>query len=492
MSIFASTNFSDWGQLDGVYIDDTSPPPSVTGVPSGTAILVGQFERGAPGIQTVGSVAQLYQLYGNNLAYSGIVALQNKKFGFLKVVRAIAASGSANAAHTFQDGSSNNIITFTALWAGAYGNSLKVTIAAGSTSGSKYTIHDNNPGAVWPDEIYDNVVITAIGVSNPFAQSNLITATVVSSAHGEPSTASATSLSSGSDGSIANTDYQIAIQNQTQSSGVGNILFLDAYNATRNGYVKASMAATTDKMGLVAGAAGDSVSTAVTDVANVRDVDGRMIYCFPYVNTTINGASMVVNGASFYASLLSQIAPNIDPAYAANSQYLSGIDSLDVTTQLTRSDYITLNAAGISAFEVDSDIGIKIKSGVVTQISDSSRIMIFRRRMADYIIQSLAKYLKNYQNAPNSKQNAINVNAAFSSFNKLLEGPAGSAGIVPKDSEVSSGKASLIDVKSLNTDDSIAAGFFYVIYKRRIYSSMRYIVLQTQIGESVVVTESNG
>lgn len=480
MSIFASTNPLDWGALDGVYIDDTAPPPSVVGVASGTAILVGQFERGSANIQSVGSPGQLFELYGNNLGYSGNVALQNKKFGLLKIARVIAASGAANATKNFQS-SSTTRITFTALWKGAYGNNIFVTIAAGSSQGSKYTIHDGNPNAVWPDEVYDNVLITAVG--STFAASNLITATVVSTA-AEPSTASATALASGSDGSVADTDYQAAIQGQCQSDGVGNILFLDAYNSTRAGYVKASMAATTDKMGIVCGASGDSVATAVSAVASLRDTDGRIIYSFPYVFTTIAGVSTNVNGASFYASLLSQISPKIDPAYAANAQYLSGIDSLELSLQ--RSDYINLVSAGISAFEVDSDLGIKIKSGVVTQISDSSKIMIFRRRMADFLIQSVAKFLKNYQNAPNSLDNRKFAGGAIQSFNRSLE----LEGLVPKDAEVQGGKASIVDFTSLNTDDSIAAGYFKIIWKRRIYSSMRYIVLQTQIGESVVVTEA--
>lgn len=484
MSIFSSTNPVDWTALDGVYIDDVAPPPNVVGVAVNVAILVGQFERGAPGIQSVGSVQQLFQLYGNNLNYSGLKELQNKRFGSLKVVRVIAASGGA-AATLACASSTVTRITFTALWKGAYGNNIKVTIAAGSTQGSKYTIHDNNANAVWPDEVYDNVLISAVG--STFAQSNLITATVSSTAL-EPATQAATSLATGADGTIADTDYLASITNQCQSAGVGNILWCDKADATINGYLKGSMAATTDKMAIVAGAANDSVATAVTDVANYRDTEGRLIYAYPYVFTTINGVSSAVQPQSFYASLLSQIAPNIDPAFAGNAQYLSGIDSLDLGTQLARADYISLMNAGISAFEVDSNVGIKIKSGVVTQIADSSKIMIFRRRMADYIIQSLAIFLNNYQNAVNSLINRNNVATAFQTFNRKLEKTA----LVPTDAEVLSGKASLIDTNSLNDDDSIANGEFFVIYKRRIYSSMRFIVLQTQIGTSVVVTENNG
>ena len=484
MSIYQSTNPVDWTALDGVYIDDVAPPPNVVGVAVNVAILVGQFERGAPGIQQVGSTKQLFQLYGNNTAFSGMAELQNKAFGSLKVVRVIAASGAANAVKAFQS-SSTTRITFTALWTGAYGNNIQVTIAAGSTQGSKYTIHDNNANAVWPDDIYDNVLISAVGTT--FAQSNLITATVNSTA-AEPTTAAATNLASGSDGSVANTDYQTAIQNQCQSAGVGNILWCDESNSTVKGYLLASMAATTDKMAIICGAAGDSVATAVTDVASYRDTQGRLIYSYPWVNTTINGNTVAQQPSGFYASLLSQIAPNIDPAYAGNAQYLSGINSLDLGNQLQRADYINLMNAGISAFEVDADVGIKVKSGVVTQIADSSKIMVFRRRMADYIIQSLAVFLENYQNAVNSLTNQNNVNTAISTFNRKLE----KTGLVPSNAEVSSGAASLIDTTSLNDDATTASGEFFIIYKRRLYSSMRFIVLQTQIGTSVVVTEANG
>lgn len=480
MSIYMSSNPVDWGLLDGVYIDESAPPPSVTGVPTGVAICIGQFERGSNGLQPVGSTGQLYQLYGNNLTYSGQKSLQNKKFGLLKVVRVVASDAVAGS-HTFLNASPSSAVIFTALWKGVYGNNITVKIEAGSIGGKKYTVHDGNANSPWPDEVYDNVSIATLISSLAFANSNLVVPSVVSTAQ-EPANIAATALGSGSDGTIADTDYQTAIA-KTEIAGAGNIVFLDAYNATRRGYLKTSMANTTDKMSVLAGVAAESVATSLTNVSSCRDTDGRLIYVFPFVYTTIGGVSTLINGASFYAAMLSQIAPNIDPAYAANTQYLSGIESLEL--DLTRSDYISLAAGGISAFEMDADIGPKVKSGVVTQIANSSKIMVFRRRMADFIVQSLGKYLKNWQNAPNSERNRVSVNGAITSFNSLLE----NSQLVPKDSEVQTGKASIIDTKSLNTDDSIAAGYFKILYKRRIYSSMRYIVLQAEIGESVVVTE---
>lgn len=485
MGIYRSTNPTDWASVDQIVIDEVSPPPSVNGVPANIAILVGQFERGPTGVLTdVGSVGDLYEKFGNNLNFSGNVALQNKKWGTLKVMRVVAASGAAAASKAFVH-SSTGSITFTALYKGAYGLNILVTVAAGTSQGSKYTIHDSNPGAVWPDEVYDNVLIASSGatLAQIFGNSRLIAVPTVSASAAEPDAVSATALLSGSDGSVADTDYLAAITAQ-QTEAAGNVLVLDVCgSSTRRGYLKTSMAATTDRMSIGSGAAGDSVATAVTAVASFRDTDGRLIYAFPYVNTTIAGVSTKVDPAPFYAALLSQIAPNIDPSWAKNSQYLAGVDSLEFALQ--RSDYVSLAAAGISAFENDSDIGIKIKSGVVTQIVDSGKIMVARRRMADYITYSMAKFLKNYQGAPNSRDNQNAALAALVRFNGGMEDD----GLVPKDAELKSGRASIIDGKSLNTDSSIANGYFKILYKRRIYSSMRYIVLQAAIGEQVVVTE---
>lgn len=477
MGIYRSTNPTDWNAVDGIIIAETAPAPSVNGVPANVAILVGQFERGSALLTEVGSLGELYQLYGNNTSFSGHIALLNKRWGSLKVVRVIAAAA-VKATKAFQS-SATDRITFTALWYGAYGNSITVKIENGTTSGKKYTIHDGNTNAVFPDEVYDNVAIASVGTT--FAGSNLISATVNSSA-AEPTNAAATALASGSDDTVADTDYLTAISTQ-ETEAAGNILFLDAYNATRNGYVKTSMANTTDRMGLICGAAGDSVSTAVSAVASYRDSDGRLIYAFPYVYQTVDGVNTKCNPCAFYASLLSQIAPNIDPAYAANVQYLAGINSLELS--LTRANYVSLMAAGISAFEVDNDLGIKVKSGVVTQISNTSKIMIFRRRMTDYITWSVAKFLKNYQNAPNSRENRDAVHAAIANFDRGMEIDK----LVPSDKDVTGGKAKLIDTESLNTNSSIALGYFKLLYKRRIFSSMRFIVLQANIGESVVVTE---
>ncbi len=602
MGIFRSNNPAEYDDIDGIIIDESAPPPSVQGVAANIVCLVAKFQRGPADLSEPGSIGAIHEQYGKS-SFSGNIALKNKKFGRLKVIRVIAADA-VLASKAFQS-SATDRITFSAKQGkGAYGNNIQVKIEEASSSrqhsgtittvadvagsldqkyfvladevgtvgfwidvdngggsapagalaaarqveittvatgdsaatvatkvaaaisadskftasavgtliswnvdayapevgsesagdsgftvtelvagvyaGKKYTIKDTNTDAVLPQEVYDGVKIAEI-TADTFAASALVTAVVNSSA-AEPSNVAFTSLEDGDDGTVGNTDYESAIALAAVENSC-NVLILDEYNATRNGYLKQHAADTQDKMVIICGPEAQTVSEVVTDVASYRDVDGRIIYAYPYVETVISGVKTFTPPASWYASILSQTSPHIDPAYVANSQFLAGMSALKLYP--SRAQYIQLKEAGVSAFELDSDIGFKIKSGIVTQISNSSKVTVLRRRMADYLTVSVAKFLKNYQNAPNTAANRREVKGSILSFDESQIRD----GILPSDAEVKDGLARLIDTDSLNTDDSIAAGLFKVKYKRRIFSSMRFIVLVAEIGESVVVTE---
>lgn len=480
MGIYRSNDPAVFDDLDGIVVDETAPAPSIKGVGTNTVIMVGQFERGPENeLTSLGSTGELKELFGDDNTQSGNKALKNKKFANLKVIRAVA-SAAAKSSHTF-DKSGTDVIKFEAKYKGSYGDNIKVTVEAGSDSGSKYTIEDTNSTAVLPKEVYDNIEIDKVTAETPFEDSDLVDVTIVDDTSGEPDTASATALSSGSDGTIADTDYETAIK-VAEAQQAGNVLFLDDYNATRNGYLKTHAANTQDKMVIMSASEGDTVSAAKTAVGNQRDSDGRIIYVFNWVRTVIDGSKVYQSPASWMASILSQTHPSIDPAYAQNTQFLAGVVGLK--QQLSRSDYIDLVDNGICPMEYDGDIGYKFKAGVVTQIANSSKTTILRRRMADFLSNSIAKYLKNYQNAPNTSENRKDVKGAILDF----VGQQERLGVLPKDSEVNGGDAKLVDTESLNTDSVVAAGKFFIKYRQRIYSAMRYIVLRAEIGESVVVS----
>jgi hypothetical protein len=483
MSIFRSTDPTTWDDVDGIIIDESAPAPNVAGVAANVAILVGQSERGLDGLTEVGSIGELKELYGNDSTKGINKSLKNKKFGRLKVIRVVAADA-VLADKEFASSATDRIRFKAKQGKGAYGNNIQVKIEAGSTTGKKYTIKDTTVGSVMLQEVYDNVAITAVVSSAVFANSKLVDVEVLSTA-AEPDNAAFTALAGGSDGTVGNTDYETAIA-KAAVENAGNFLFLDEYNSTRNGYLEVHAADTQDKMVILAGGENDSVATAVSDVANYRDTEGRIIYAYPWVKTVIDGVETATSPAAWLVSILSQTAPNIDPAFVDNSQFMVGATGLKLS--LTRANYITLKDAGICAFEYDEDIGFKPKSGVVTQIANSSKVLILRRRMADYLTNSVGKFLKNYQNAVNSKENRSLVKGAIVSFVQSLQND----GILPKDSDLpEGGKSFLVDTESLNTNASIAAGFFKILWKQRIFSSMRFIVLSAEIGESVVVTEQD-
>ena len=481
-SLYRTNNPLEYAEVDGIVVDETAPAPNIQGVGTGVAILVGQFQRGSDALVRVGSVKDFHSIYGKS-SYLGNIQLKNKKFSVLKVIRAIA-SNAVKSTRIFVSSAPANILSFTAKHKGVYGNSITVTIEAGTISGKKYTIKDTSLGnsEFFPDEIYDNLAITGVAAAFASKPSKLVDVAVLSTA-AEPANIAATALASGSDGSIADTDYESAIA-KAEADGAGNVLFLDSYNQTRNGYLKTHAALTQDKMVICAEEEADSVSDNETDVALLRDTDGRIIYASNWVQTTVDGVPTYTSPASWVASIISQIAPNVDPAYAGNAGLLFGVTGLK--KELSRDDYKRLMAAGVCSFEFDNDIGFKIKSGIVTQIANSSKLTILRRRMADYLTNSIGVFLKVYQNDINSKDKRTAVKAAILNFIQQQE----SLGILPSDKEiVGGGKAKLVDIDSENTNDTIAAGKFFIVYKQRIFSSMRFIVLKAEIGESVVVTE---
>ena len=608
MGIFRTNDPTQFDDIDGIIIDEQTPPPSIVGVAANIAILVGQFQRGPSELSLpMGSIGEFQEIYGKS-SFSGNKQLKNKRFGRLKIIRAVA-SDAVKATLTV-----DAKLKFDAKYFGDYGNNIKVTVGdtagdsaavaqvenmtcpadvggnldqdgvllqddagsvafwidvddSGSTipawasaadravevttittgmtanqvatqmasainadskfsapapaaaivtithtpagarasggvdgngtgqafsfvlsiagadavnAGYKVTIEDTNPDAVLPVEIYDGLISGSLTAAT-FAGSRLVDVTILNQSS-DPANQAATPLAGGDDGTIADVDYETAIAFAAQEKA-GNVLFLDSYNAVRNGYLKQHVSDNPDKMCIVCGQAGDSKAVAIADAANYRDNDGRIIYAWPYIQTSIDGALELTPPAAWVASVFSQTSPHIALSYTGNVGFLAGITDLEFKE--SRNGYISLNEAGILAFERDNDIGFLIKNAVTTHILNSEKREILRRRMADFLTDSIALFLKNYQNDVNSFGKRDEVKAAILDFDTRLVRD----GILPGQQDVQGGAPLLVDTESLNTDSVVALGMFKILYKRRIFSSMRYIVLQAEIGTGVVVTE---
>jgi hypothetical protein len=606
MGIYRTNDPTQFDDIDGIVIDESAPPSAISGAAANVAILVGQFQRGPKSLSLpLGSIGEFHEVYGKS-SFSGNKQLKNKKFGALRIIRAVAADA-AKATLTV-----DSKLKFDAKYEGEYGNNIEVTVGdvtgdiasvakvetitcpadvagslhlkgvllqddagsvafwidvdnAGGTipawasaaaravevttittgmtaanvaialravidadakfsapapvgavitvthnpagaraiasangggatfsfailtagvtavnAGFKVTIEDTNPDAVLPIEIYDGLTAAALTTAT-FAASRLVDVTILDDSS-DPANQAATALAGGDDGTIANGDYEDAIA-YAEEEKAGNLLFLDEYNATRNGYLKTHVAAQQDKMCVVCGQPGDDRAAAVADAANYRDSDGRIIYAWPYVQTSIDNVLELTPPAAWVASIFSQTSPHVALSYTGNTGFLAGITDLEYKE--SRNGYIALNGAGVLALEFDKDVGFLVKNAVTTHILNTEKREVLRRRMADFLTTSIAYYLKNYQNDVNSSAKRDEVKAAILSFDSLLVADK----ILPGQQDVKGGAPLLVDTESLNTDNVIAQGQFRILYKRRIFSSMRFIVLQAEIGTSVVVTE---
>lgn len=479
MGIFRTNDPTQFDDIDGIIIDEQAPPPSITGVSANTVILIGQFERGPTNELSlpIGSIGEFREVYGNDRLRSGNKQLANKRFGRLRIIR-VLATGSAKSTLTV-----DTKLQFDAKSNGLYGDGIEVTVeAASSGTGKKYTISDTNATSILPNEVYDGIEIANVAVDKPFKGSLLVDVTLLDDASGEPADQVATALAGGAEGTVVDTDYEAAMV-LAEEEKAGNCLFLDEYNATRNGYLKTHAAATQNKMVIVCGAQGDNKAAAVADAANYRDSDGQIMYAWPYVQTTILGGQELTPPASWVASVFSQTSPHVALSFTGNTGFLAGITDLEYKE--SRNGYIALNEAGVLSLERDLDIGFLIKNAVTTNIINSEKREVLRRRMAYFLTDSIAFFLKNYQNEVNSTDKRDEVKGAILDFDTRLVRD----GIVPGSQDVKGGEPVLVDTESLNTDSIVALGQFRILYKRRIFSSMRFIVLQAEIGTGVVVTE---
>jgi hypothetical protein len=458
MAIYRSTDPTTWDDVDQVVIAEVSPPQSISGVATNIAILVGRFERGpANTLHEIGSTGELHELYGNS-TFSGNQELKNKRFGRLKLIR---------------------VINFKAKYLGAYGDNIQVKIEDGSVSGKKYTVHDSSTIPSNIDEVYDNLAITDIDAAT-FAGSKMVDVTVLATTE-EPTNIVYTNLTGGSDGTTADSDYETALIAAEQEQA-GNMVWADKQSSTVKNALEQHVLNAPDKIAIIA-PDDDTVDEAasITEVAGYRS--DRIIYSYPYIKTQISGVDTLQSPCSWYASIMSQMAPHKDPASVEAVAYTAGI--LELNNVLSRADYINFKDAGISAFEFDPDYGFKVKTGCLTTLT-AGLTQVLRRRMTDFLTNSIGRFLKGYQNKVNSKPNRDLAKAAILNFDKRLE----NEGILPNQNDVKSGLPVLVDTESLNTDDLVAQGYFKILYRRRIYSSMRYIVLLAEIGEGVLVKEA--
>jgi hypothetical protein len=142
-------------------------------------------------------------------------------------------------------------------------------------------------------------------------------------------------------------------------------------------------------------------------------------------------------------------------------------------------EYISMRQNGIVGLRNDPDVGFIWQSGITTSLTSGEKNMN-RRRMADFLEDSMAKALSKFSKLPLTKDLEDSMLGECDSF---LTGLL-SVNNPPAQRIAGYG----LDDKSGNTPDTEAKGIWVIIAKVRTLATADDILLQVQAGEGVDVT----
>lgn len=198
--------------------------------------------------------------------------------------------------------------------------------------------------------------------------------------------------------------------------------------------------------------------------------------------TTTDGI-LDTSADSWLAAVLSALPPEQNPGQAGDpiARVLSPVLGLQRgLPALSMQDYIALKQYGVCGMRIDRTVGPIFQSGVTTSLTSGQK-NIARRRMADFIQDSVAQVIVKYSKKPLTQSLKDAVTGQIDSFLDGLLSP-----LNPAAQRIN---AYSVDDVSGNTPSLEAAGIFVVIAKVRTLSSADVIVFQTSVGEDVVVSD---
>jgi hypothetical protein len=400
----------------------------------------------------------------------------------------------ATAAKTYNDGAGTPAVltTVTAKCPGALGNAISV---AWSENASDSTARDATVTiGTGYSATYENVatiVSTALVVTDP--GDPYVTFSKHASGTLVPAVAAAAALTGGADGTAVAADYvgssssSVGIRKFYSESVDVDVLFVaecpDSLVDTVNTGLEAYATETDKGMVVLCTPDGDTAAATITNVANHRD--DRIVYVWPRVKTTNfydpDLAEIEVDGNAFAAAAIVSVDPEASPGGAPGAPALSGITGLE-NEDIPRSTYDDLNEAGVAPFQMVSGLGCILRKGVTTSIT-SGQTQIFRRRMTDFIADSLAARWQFFVGT------LLDVDLAGESLGPNTSGLIGETSQFLADLKRRNRIEDYsVDPFSENTQTNIDDAQWYVAVSVNLFSAADAIVLVGNIGEGVEIT----
>lgn len=202
-----------------------------------------------------------------------------------------------------------------------------------------------------------------------------------------------------------------------------------------------------------------------------------------YTAFTFDG-NVNVGSDSLMASILSQLPPEENPGQ--DTPYTTVVNGMEANSPNVQgfqmSDYIAFKAAGIAALRIDDGVA-SFQSGVtsVDPGVNPGLAPIARRRMADYIQDSLAQRMKPYGK---KLATLARRRAATGEIKGFLEGLLG-----VNNASFQRIAGFSLDPKTANTQQTLGLGLWRVRVRVQTLASLDSIVLETTIGTQVTVNE---
>lgn len=485
---FFTTNASEFGRVEGVYIFEKDPPAFIVGVFLGAVGIAGETLRGPVDTPVeITSPSRFEEVFGQRSLFGQSTSVNkvrefqaNKPFGKRVIVR-VAAAAAAVAERDF-DETATPIINIAASSPGAWGNDITVDIVA-ATDGdvNHFNLEVNYRGDT---VIYQNLD-TSVGNDNLLVTigADLANHVVVTKlADGRPDNIAAAGLTdtAGSDGSIADSDYTATDRGINQLKGfrgVGLVAVADRSTAAIKSAMKVAALGSSDRLFLIwNGNHGETIANIAIDSALYRS--DRIVYC-ENSTTTFDldvAAEIEIPPHSWMASILTQTDVDANPGEEASKQFTGGITSLRFENR-TREDYITLKEAGVASLERDEDGGFLFVSGIVNDLTPG-KTEITRRRSADFLQLSAAARLKFFVKKKNTAANRVQMGAEVVAFLNSLK----DEGRIVEDFEV--------EQVTVNTEAERAKGRERILMRVKLIGHILALILITEIGQTVILRDA--
>lgn len=481
----------------GVNILEVAPPTQVEGVGTNIVAVVAEMPWGPSQEITQVSGPGLFDTFspfafGVEATVPALKGFSNKTFpSVVKVVR-VAATGALPADLTFQ-ASAVDSVDVDARYDGAVGNSITVEWAANAVTpanrdaivrvGTDYEVQ------------YSNVVVlgTPITVNDP--GDPYVTFTISAGAPAVvPDAITATNLTGGADGAAVAGDYTNAINALSDAGQEWSVAFVseppEALIAGINTAIKAFVDTFNRGFWVYNTPVGESVATVSADVINFRS--DRTLRCWPKVNAVNqfdpNRALEVVDGNSFAAIAIASVAPEVSPGGAGGTVYLKGISSL--VSGASDAEYESMNDLGIAPFMTSRRLqGTIIRRAVTTSVLTVDQRKVFRRRMVDFIAQSIAETLALYTERPldldlPTQTLGTITGPEIATIRTFMTDLKGVVGVSQRIVNFS------LDPFGQNLQSNIDAGQWIIDLRVDLLSMQEEIILQLQAGTTVIINEA--